>query len=157
MLLPMPEEIAWTARDRVPQERSATWFLGMVGVAALLAAYAVWNLNFLFALFVILATIALILAASRPAVEHEIRITAGGIEIEGLPKRPFSEIESFWIFPDTEPPTLVLKPRRRIGMPTYLLLEHVDADKVRKALQDHIPEHEEEFPFIERIGRWLGF
>jgi hypothetical protein len=148
--------VEWVARDRLPQEHSALWFLGLGGIAASLIAYAIWSLNFLFAAFVFLAAIALALAAARPPIHHTIRITDTGIEIEGLPRRPFTEIESFWIFRDTAPPILALKPRRKISMPTYLLLEHVDVEKVREVLLSHIPEEEEEFPFIERVSRWLG-
>lgn len=149
--------ISWKARDHVPQERSFGWYAGVVIVGAVLIAYALWTFNFLFAFFVLAAAVALIAAASRQASTYRIAVFPRGIEIEGLPTLAFADIESFWLFPDTAPTILTLRLRHRIRFPTYLLLENVDAERVRQVLLHYIPEREEELPFTERISQWLGF
>lgn len=149
--------IEWSSRDHVPQKRSFIWHAGVVIVSAALIAYAILVFNFLFALFVLAASVALVVASSRPVDTHNIAIFPRGIEVEGLPSLMFADIESFWIFPDTAPAMLSLRPRHRIRFPTYLLLENVDSENVREVLLNYIPEREEEFPFMERVTRWLGF
>jgi hypothetical protein len=149
--------IAWNSRDHIPQEHSFLWYAGLTIIAILLIIWAIWTFNFLFAVFIFAATITLFAASVRPVATYQIKVFPQGIEIEGLPMLPFADIESFWIFPDTTPAMLMLRPRRHIKLPTYLLLENVDAEKVREVLLNYIPEREEEFPFSERISNWLGF
>jgi hypothetical protein len=149
--------ISWQARDHVPQERSWFWYAGVVVIAAVLALWAIWTFNFLFAFFMLAAMVALLAASSRQASMYRIAVFPHGIEIEGLPTLAFTDVESFWMFPGTTPTILSLRPRHKIKFPTYLLLENVDAEKVREVLLNYIPEHEEELPFIERIHQLLGF
>lgn len=149
--------IEWRARDHVPQERSFFWYAGIAIGSAILLGWALWSFNFLFAFFVLAAAVALFAASSRPAATYRIAVFPRGIEIEGLPMLVFADIESFWMFPDTMPIVLTLRPRHHIRFPTYLLLENVDAERVREVLLNYIPEREEEFPFTERISQWLGF
>jgi hypothetical protein len=149
--------IAWSSRDHIPQEHGILWYAAILGLGALALFWALWTFNFIFALLVVAAVVGIFAASSRKPHVYNIKIFPAGIEIEGRPSLNFSEIESFWIFPATSPPLLFLRPRRHIKLPTYLLLENVDAEKVREVLLNYIPEREEEFPFSERISNWLGF
>ena len=149
--------IAWTSRDHVPPERTILWYAVILAAGAALLFWALWTFNFLFAFFIVAALIALFAVASQPPKHDRIEIFPTGIAIEGMPQIGFSEIESFWLFSEVNPPLLFLKPRRHIKFPTYLLLENVGPEEVREVLLNYIPEREEEFPFSERLSRWMGF
>lgn len=149
--------VEWQARDHVPPERSFGWYTGIIIIAAAIIAYAVFTLNFLFAFFVVLAAAAVIAASRLKPPKYNITIFPDGVHIDSAATFTFSEIDSFWIFPGTTPPMLSLRPRKRIKMHAHILLENVDPEKVRAVLLNYLPEQEEEFPFAERISRWMGF
>jgi hypothetical protein len=149
--------ISWQARDHIPRERTTLWYAAILGGGAVILFWALWTFNFLFAFFTVAAVVALFVVSSRNPQPHRIEIFPAGIEIEGLPRINFSELESFWIFPEVTPPLLFLRPRHRIKFPTYLLLENIDAEKVREILLNYIPEKEGELNFLERLSHRIGF
>lgn len=149
--------ISWSSRDHIPSDRTIWWYVFIIGGGALILFWSLWTLNFLFAFFTVLAIVALFIAAARQPHISLIEIFPAGIQVENLSLLNFSEVESFWIFPEAKPPLLYLKPRRHIKFPTYLLLENVDPEKVREILLHYIPERSEEFPFAEQVSRWFGF
>ncbi len=148
--------ISWQARDHLSGERSYLWYITVIIIGLALMIWALWTFNFLFAFFVLIATVALIIASSRQPKIYNISIFPHGVEIEGLPPLYFSDIESFWIFPATNPPILSLRPRHHIQFPTYLLLENINPEKIHEVLLNYIPEQEEELPFVERLTQLIG-
>lgn len=147
--------LTWESRDHIPQERNFWWHAIVLGAGLIIFLSAIWTLNFLLAFFAIAAIAALFASTSRKSILYRIKIFPSGIEVEKRAYLNFSEVASFWIFTEDNPPLLFLKPRRTMKFPTFLLLENINSEQVRELLLNYVPEREEEFPFYEQLMRWM--
>jgi hypothetical protein len=149
--------LVWESRDRLEKKFTSDWYIVLYLLFGILLIYALLTFNFMLAILSIVSAIALGVTVSQKPVKAHIGIFSDGVEIEGLDKIEFTEIESFWIFTGINPPMLVLRPRYWFRFPAYILLENIDPEKVREVLLNYLPEREEELPFVERISQLMGF
>ena len=75
------ENIAWTAPEYDYEHREPAWYLVSILVAAVLLILALWQKNFLFAAFVLLAEMAIILGAKQLPPVWDFEISGGGVKI----------------------------------------------------------------------------
>src|SRR3972149_3314846 len=87
--------IKWVAPEFEYQERGVGWYYLIIIAGAALILFSVWQRNFLFAIFVILA-VAMAFAWSRekPAV-HNIRVGDDGVEVANIKKFAMSDFSEF--------------------------------------------------------------
>ena len=84
-------EIIWEAPEFEYREKTVSWYWITIIVAACLIAFAVWERNILFGLFIIIAEILIILWGNQEPRTTLFRFTEDGIEIE-LPDRRLSRL-----------------------------------------------------------------
>lgn len=134
--------IEWSAPLRHKPKKGAAWFIVMSFAVAALLFYAIDSQNWIFAVAIIVATVAYLVDHTEERREIEIKISECGIKI-GKKKIPYSNIRAFWML--YHPPFLgQLHIRTHQKTSPDFIIELGDADPVRlrKYLTRHIIEWE---------------
>ncbi len=135
------DAFAWEIASFPKYQRSSRWYVVMVLVAVFLVAYAVYTSNFLFAFFILLSAVLLILAGIQQPTLHLVQIGDQGIVVGGV-FYPFQELREFAIV--YQPPYSkvlyvehgsTVRPRLRIP------LEDEDPVAIRTHLRQYLPEN----------------
>lgn len=147
--------ISWHAPSHIHIEKGQDWYWAIGIIALALAAVAFILGNVITGIFVIVATVALVLHASRPAHEIPIEINDRGIVIEDT-LYPFVTLESFWI-PHDDIPKIILKSRKLFMPYVVIYIDEVDPENVRQILLRYIAETEHHEPFLKALLEGFGF
>lgn len=135
------DRFAWEAASFPKYQRGKRWYLIMTLVAVFLVAYAVYTSNFLFAFFLLLSAILLILAGVQQPSLMLVQIGDHGVVVGGR-FYPFQELREFALV--YQPPYSKvlyieqgssLRPRLRIP------LEDEDPVAIREHLRQYLPEN----------------
>src|SRR3989338_4827234 len=129
------ENIAWTAPEYDYEHREPAWYLVSILVAAVLLILALWQKNFLFAAFVLLAEMAIILGAKQLPPVWDFEISGGGVKIGEKKFFGYADIEGFDIHPDTEDyHHLVLRVRSRFSPDVKIRMPVSESEKIETRL-----------------------
>lgn len=154
----MKKTLSWQAHEYVHVEKTPDWFwaLGLIAVAAFVAALLLNNI--LFAVLILLIALVLGLFAARKPNVVQFSITPRGVRIDNT-LYAYQNIESFAIeelSPD-HTPKLIIAPRG-IMRPTLVIpIIEVHPDDVHNLLREFLPEAEHSEPLSHRVMEWLGF
>ena len=148
--------ISWKAPTHVYREKTSDWFWSVGIIALALAAVCFIFGQILTGIFVILATLALVLHASKPAkvVYHEINDR--GIVVDDI-LYPFVSLDSFWIAHDIQPGKILIKSRKTFMPLIVILIDEVDPESVRDVLLRYITETEHHQQFLHNVLEIIGF
>ncbi len=154
------DTISWQALEHSHKKDKVSndwyWALGTVAVAIAIASILLGNT--LFALLIIMASVALGLSADQQAVEHTYTINTRGVTID---KRlyPYKNLEAFWI-DDTRPDEAVLILDIQKPLVPHLIIripDSVDINDLQDYLLDYLPEEEMYESPAHRIAEMFGF
>ena len=151
--------LEWRGREYDHNPKSADWYwaLGIIAVAGTLAAVLFGN--YLLALLIIIAAIALALHAAKEPPLHRFRLVEQGIVI-GDEIHPFERMISFSVLEDVEnefPPMISIKTQNWLSPHLIIPLEGVDADMVYTYFLQHVDEGEHTHTFTDLVAALLGF
>jgi len=146
----------WKIPEYTKHERGRHWYLWAGIVFALLLAYAIYTLDFLFAVILILAAVIIFVRAREEPVEIDFSIFERGVSV-GRKFHAWKEMVCFYII--YEPPEVKnlyfnLKGlRSRLSIP----LKNQNPLKVREILLKYLTEDldEEKEPLSEEYERFL--
>ena len=152
-------EISWQAPEFEYREKTVSWYWFSIILAVLVLAVAIWQKNFLFAVFVILAEILILVWANREPTTIEYRLNEKGLDIGKNKSYTYGEIESFGMreYSGEEWSELVftfkksLRPPLKASLPTHLL------PQVKKALEAILRETEIKESAFDALERFLRF
>ncbi len=149
----------WEGREHEHNPKSADWYwaLGIVAVAT--AAASTLFGNILFAVLIVIASIALALYAAKEPPVRRFRLVENGLVI-GDELHPFENMTSFSVLEDIEgefPPVLSIKTESWHSPHLVIPLEGVDADLVYAYFLHQVDEAAHEHTFIDLVAAWLGF
>ena len=151
--------LSWRAPEFEYRPKGASWYWVSIIVAVLVLAAAIWQKNFLFAIFIIISEILILVWANREPGTTEFVLDERGLTISSRKFYAWNEIKSFGVVEGIESDwsglvfvfAKTLRPPLRIPTPTEVIPE------VRAALTQVIPETEvNESPFdtLERFVRF---
>ena len=152
--MPSPHKIEWQAYDRVPQKNGPDWYWAVSIIALAIVITSIVLNNVLFAVLIVIATIALFLRTLQEPRPIAYSLTNRGLWMNKN-FQPFTTLESFWV--EEQEPTLILKSKGLIVPLLVIPLENTDPQAVREFLQEHLPEEEQHEPLSKRIMEYLGF
>ena len=92
---------SWEFKEYSEHEHNGLWYAGFLVIAILLFIYALWVANFLFAIFIALASFVMLLRHKTPPHDVQLQIRSDGVLI-GEDFYRFKEFKNFWIL--YEPP-----------------------------------------------------
>ena len=147
--------LSWQAPEFQKYERSQNWFMLWLIISIVAVAIAIIFKNFLFAIFLVFAALAVFIHALQEPKTATFKITARGVLIDGK-IHSFEDLESFWII--YEPPqvkTLILKSKKLLVSQVNIPIGSENPVKIRQALIDFLPEKEQRESLIDLISRLL--
>jgi len=149
-------EIHWTGPEYTYREKGPEWYWAVIIIATGIIISAILLNNYIFAVFILLATFTLILFASKRPKIIEIKINEQGILCDKY-FYPFGSLESFWIEENVAHHKLILK-SKKILMPYISLPIPQDVtEDVRVFLRNYLTEQELHEPILHRLMEAIGF
>ena len=159
IVLNMAHEFEWEAPEFRYYEKDTRWFWTSVFVAALLVVAALWQKNFLFAIFVVIAEFVVLRHSNELPRMVRFKVNKQGIEIGGAKIYPHESLESFSVYENENDALgeIVLRAKSKF---TPVIKLHIYADEVKNAketLQNFLPETEFEDSVIDAIAKLARF
>jgi len=164
-------EIIWQIPESEYKPKDASWYWISLVVAAALVIFAIWQENFLFAIFVIIAFFTLNYLTNRFPVIWEIKMSEKGIFI-GLPNSknrkfyPMTDLECFDIqskFEESgeeieeEYKRLVLKFRTKLTPFLKINFYAKDEEKIKDFLSQFTTREELPKSLVDSLSELIGF
>ncbi len=151
-----PSLITWETPEHVDYIRGNDWYWAVAIITLTVAVLAFIFDNPIFAIFVIVAAIALVIKVSREPDTLRCEINDRGVVVNDI-LYPFISIESFWVDVLHHTPKLVLKSHRAMMPYIIIPLLNIDPEDVRAVLLTYVAEVEHPEPLLHKILDWLGF
>lgn len=153
------QEITWQAPAFKYYPKDVSWYWMSFIIAILVMAFAIWQKNFLFAIFIFLAEISVLILARRQPESIKFKINDKGITI--IDKiYLFNDLEKFCLRPDNESKNfeeLILKRKTHFIPYLKILVDAKISSSVRAILSQKLIEEEYEESLLEGILKWLRF
>ena len=151
-----PETLSWSAAEHEYAEKNAMWYLVLGGIALLLLIIALWQGNYFFAVFVVIAAVILTNFGKRRPKVFEFRVTTEGVGV-GEKFLPFEELESFMIRERQDAlHELIVKKKTYVNPYVRIPVDEGTAEQARALLAVKLPEEEYEASLIDLFADWLG-
>jgi len=158
--------IKWQAPEFEFQQKDVSWYWMSLIIGIILLALTIWQRNFLFAVFIIVAWVVVVYSASKTPINWNFKINEKGVEIylsekdEAAKKfYDFKEIDGFDIHLSEAKKygELILKTKKRFS--PYLKINFLAADqqKIAGFLQKYIPKQEYSESLADSFSKLIGF
>ncbi len=146
----MQKDIEWSAPEFEAVERGAFWHLGSLVLAIGLGIFALWQANYLFFLFVVLAEAVVLIHSRHHPRQHEYILAHQGLVADGQLKYFYNTMRGFAVSDDGVSPyvELVLRSVRRLSQDSRFLLPRELSLPVRQFLSERL----EEFVYTESLA-----
>ncbi|MEK7611892.1 MAG: hypothetical protein AAB407_00940 [Patescibacteria group bacterium] len=154
------KEIQWTAPEFHYYHKNFGWYWIVIGSSIVLASVAVFQRNFLFAVFIAIAALLVLAWGMRRPKDIDFTLSEKGIAIGEHHFHPYDNLEGFAIIPAPEDPELaelIFKTKSHIEPWLIVILAEQRKEAVHTFLTDVLPEIEYEDSFIRHIARILRF
>lgn len=155
--------IFWQAPEYEYQHKDVSWYWLSVIAAIIVAALAVWQKNFLFAIFVVVAELVIISFAGRFPVVWEFKINDKGVGI-GKPNKeasrfyPYKDLLSFDIHPaGEEHKELIIKLESKLKPLLKINIHSKDEEKIKEFLLKFLPQEEISASAIDSLSKLIRF
>jgi len=155
--MPIQNGITWEAPEFEHIEKSTTWYWSSMAIAIVLIAIALWQKNFLFAVFIV-AELAIFMFAGEKPKMWRFAIDDKGITIEKHKTYRYKDVVLYDIheFSD-EYYELLLKTRSKMTHYIKIFVPAEDVDAIEDLLEGRVERGEIEVTFMELLERWVGF
>jgi len=149
--------LEWKTLEYSEKDRGADWFWAVGIIVASIAVSAIILDNLLFAIFVIIAGIALVLQVLKKPDLITVRIDDRGVEMDGV-LYLYQSLDAFWIEHFGENDFQLLVRSQKVLVP-YLVanIEDISVRELRELLLEHLEEKEMHEPLSQKIMERLGF
>lgn len=156
------KQISWRAPEFEYHEKSVAWYWATALIALLVLAIALWQRNFLFAVFVVIAEVLLVIWANKKPAVVEFVVGEKNILIDGKRNYQYSELKHYSVDEDSDPDftRIVFEPKQRTKVKLDIIVPRAQADEVLDFLAEEapgLPEVEYEVNFLDALERFLRF
>lgn len=149
-------KINWEVYDKVEQAHSPDWYWAVSIIALSITITSVILENTLFAVLVVVSTIALFLRKMQLPRLVRYELTNRGLWTN-KEFQAFQTFESFWVEDGEIASKLILKSKNFFTPLLIIPLEEGQEDEIRDFLQEFLVEVEHQEPLAKRIMEFLGF
>ena len=134
------EHITWEAPEFIYHEKTALWYWTSIALALFFLALALYGQNFLFAVFVVLAEVLLVVWSREIPPTVEFSVTNDGVSIGAKKFYRFEELASFSLLDSKHGAELVLRHKGRLGQYVKIPLTDEHLELVESALLEKLPK-----------------
>ena len=158
--------IEWQAPEFEHRQKDVSWYWLSLMVSIILLGLSVWQKNFLFAVFIIIAWFVIIYSTSRIPTIWNFKLSEKGIEINLLKDDnssnkfyPINEIEGFDIHREggQEYKELILKIKKRFSPYLKINFPLADETQIKDFLNKYISKEEYSESLADSFSKLIGF
>ncbi|HUC31386.1 MAG TPA: hypothetical protein VMR99_01705 [Candidatus Paceibacterota bacterium] len=151
-------EITWEAPEFEYREKDVSWYWFSIIAAALIIAFSVWEKDFLFGFFIVIAEMLFIVWGNRVPQTTRFTVTDTEINIGGYKTYLFKEFESWSADSDgVEWAEVTFYFRSRLHPPLALIVPEEKMTELRANLKTVLKEIEHQPTLIDSIEKFLRF
>ncbi len=151
-------KISWRAAEFHYFEKDYLWYVWAVFTGVVLLAFALWQRNFFFAVFVVIATVLFVEFGKRRPRTLDYELNEKEVLIDGRMSIPYKSIESFHVRKRLGLlDEVVFKRATRVNPFIHLPIDEELAVRAREFLLEFLPEDEHEQTIVEIIAERIGF
>jgi len=153
-------EIKWEAPEFENRERDVSWYWISIIIAAAIIAFAVWQRNFLFGIFVVIAEILIIIWGDRKPRMVAFTLTEKGIGIELGKFHPFAGMENFSIDKSADGElwdTIIFHFHGKFKIPLMIKLPKKRLEEAKAIIKKSLEEIDYEPSFLDSLEKLIGF
>ena len=148
------EIVNWEAKEYIPHEKKAGWYVGLVLVCLALIALSIFLGSWTFAILVVLSGVVLVLYSVRaPRVLH-YSLTNKGLS-EGNKLYSYDEYKSFGVLKEGENYAIILTPRKRFSPGVKVYFPQESGEEIVDAFGARMPMEEVKLDFLDKIVNFL--
>ncbi|MFA5098620.1 MAG: hypothetical protein WC461_00135 [Candidatus Paceibacterota bacterium] len=155
-----PLLIEWQAPEFEYREKDVSWYwMGLI-IAFCLLALAVWQKNFLFAVFTVIAYLVVVYSGGQKPAVWKFTINDKGVEID--PQRGKSIASRFYKYEeiigfDIWEKELVLRTNKKISPYLKMIFPKEKEKEIKEFLAKYIPEEEYNVSIADSFSKLVGF
>lgn len=148
--------ISWNALEHIHTEKNNDWYwaVGIITITAVALAF-IFN-NIMFGIFLLVASFALVVHASKKPKMLHCEINDRGIVINNI-LYPFLTLDSFWIDAHLRPAKVIVKSHKLFMPYIVIYIDEVDPEEVRDILLNYISETEHDESISQKVLEIFGF
>ncbi|MDP2598646.1 MAG: hypothetical protein Q8P49_02355 [Candidatus Liptonbacteria bacterium] len=152
-------ELKWRSPEFEYRPKDVSWYWISIIVSVIVLGLAVWQKNFLFGFFVVIAEILIIVYANREPAFVEFTLNEKGIAIDGRKSYAYADMESWSIDSSigTEWPSLFFQFHRRLKPPLKVRIPRDRIAELQKALATVLRQVEHEHSLLDALEEFIGF
>ena len=154
------KEIKWSAPEFEYIQKGIGWYWLTIIVAIVLSAFALWQENVLFAVFVVIAAVLVLTWGKSYPKTIEFTINENGLAIGEQKNYSYGELKGFVVrqgYVDSELVEIVFQKKSRLSPYIKILASDQDAEVIKEFLIQYLPEVKYEESLIEHIAKILRF
>jgi len=154
------EEITWSAPEYHYYEKNVSWYWIVLLMTIFFVGFALWQSNFLFAVFIIIASVLIIAWGKRPPRIITFSLSDKGLSVDEKKFYHFDSVEGFAISPDHMNDgfnELAIQTKGRISGWIKIIIEEEQADAIKALLTKHIEELEYTESLADHLSKLLKF
>ncbi len=153
------QQFSWQAPEFEHWEKPRVWYLGLILVTALICIIALWQGNFLFAVFAVLAAFVLVSSGRHKPRVIEMRLTENELIVDGAKSYTHDQLSGFAVhrldMSDDGFSELIIQKKHKLGGYMKFLYPTAHTTDIRHFLNNHLPEIEYEESLSDHLARWL--
>ena len=151
-------EITWRAAEYDHFEKSGSWYLIVGGVSLVLLIISLWQGNFFFAIFILLAAIMVVTFGNRRPAVLEFGLNQEGCNMGRGNFFKYDQLESFSL--RSRPGRLdeiIFKKKTSFNPYARIPVDSQTAEKIKIFLVQKLPEEEYKDSLLDILVDFLGF
>jgi hypothetical protein len=151
-------EMQWEAPEFEYREKGVSWYWISIIVAAIVISFSVWQKNFLFGFFIVIAEMLFIVWGNRKPRMVHFSLNETAIVIDGAKHYFLKDLESFSVDElGGEWTELIFYSRAKLRTPLKLLLPQGHLEEFRAGIKNILKEIPYEPTLIDSIEKLLRF
>jgi len=149
----------WTAPEYDHNEKEALWYWGSIIIAIVIFALSLWQKNYFFALFVIIAEVLVIIWGSRVPQDITFEISEKELIINDTIVYRFEDMTSFGIDENLNPdlPKIHFILKQKLRPPIIVNIPKSSAEEVVSILSTRLPKVVVESSLSDSTQKFLRF
>ena len=151
-------EINWHAPEFEYREKDVSWYWISIIVASIIIAFAVWQKNFLFGFFVVIAEILFVLWGNEAPRMISFKFTERGLEINQGKLHPMGTIENFGADTlDDRWSEVIFVFKAKLRAPLKVIIPTSTLEELRKDLKGVLKEVEYQPSLLDSLEKLIRF
>ena len=152
-------ELQWRAPEFEERSKDISWYWASIIAAILILGFALWQKNFLFAVFILIAELLLLVWGNRAPQAIHFSLDATTLTVGGKSRYVLGDMEHFSIVENTSAEWVIvtLHPKRGVRLPVAIHAPKSQIAEIEKRLAAKMPKVEHEESFLDTLEKFLGF